>query len=705
VVHLLYLPNYKVDGLWHWLGYSARTSTPAPSLRADQETRDGGTNIFSRYRSNAAPVMYGHHSKSPKPRRSRFRQTLKNVRQDTTTAIPKQTLRTKSPRIKEERQSRARMTIYDTVFSHLFSQPRNPTMIVTTKNLHSNRRISTIKTPVTVGRGEMSVTNARTTEKPFPSRISTQGPVITPNSIENHNRLGDELVIKNPVRGRNREGTKSLSMTTPLRPVRSSLPHTSIKNTTKETNNRVPLPLRTDALTSKKPVSKRVTTKVPPILFNSKTSTTEGSVNGKESLKTSLKKELSEASMMSITRSSKDVMSTNQNSEVTGHNNQDIWEPTMPISIINQVDIDVFQIDDVTEQKFQGDKVGDSDVEPLNVVQTSYDKSRSQGSGKRPTDNEAISKNDDSRTKSEKGDLESTPLGLKDLTDYTGVGLDNAKRGFRILDVEPQSPYCHMEEKVSYKDKCESYTETTCHSVNRETCQNVAVKNCSSTELVSHMEEICFNTTDRVCTLVEVESVVQEEVITLEERCDAELELVCDHIYEVELIEVTEEQCVEVNDHVCASKNSNCTEMTHFQERNITSQKDTNSCDFKGDTGDGCGPLKLLCKNVTSQHAKPVMTEICRDEPIIDCRTEEVIKPVDRKKFIYTEYCTMVLNPRCKMVSRMKLEIKCSTQNRPVCEHRLSEEKCKEDEMEYCYQVEEIKKVEVCDELFQTIEI
>ena len=119
----------------------------------------------------------------------------------------------------------------------------------------------------------------------------------------------------------------------------------------------------------------------------------------------------------------------------------------------------------------------------------------------------------------------------------------------------------------------------------------------------------------------------------------------------------------------------------------------------------GCEPPTPFCRNVTSQHAKLVMNKICNDKPIKVCRFNEVVKPVIRKKFTYTESCTMVPNIKCSKVERLKLEAKCVSQSRPACEHHLQEETCKEEEKEYCYQVAEVKEVEVCDDLFQTEEV
>ena len=118
-----------------------------------------------------------------------------------------------------------------------------------------------------------------------------------------------------------------------------------------------------------------------------------------------------------------------------------------------------------------------------------------------------------------------------------------------------------------------------------------------------------------------------------------------------------------------------------------------------------CEPPNSFCRNLTSQQPKVVMTKICHDKPITVCRMNKVVKPVIRKKFDYTESCSMVPKIKCNMVERRKLEAKCVSQSRPVCQHNLQEERCKEEEKEYCYLGTEVMEVEVCDDLFQTEEV
>jgi len=293
--------------------------------------------------------------------------------------------------------------------------------------------------------------------------------------------------------------------------------------------------------------------------------------------------------------------------------------------------------------------------------------------------------------------------GLISLTDYSSSGTDNMGRMFRTLDTETTPRYCNTEKKVNFVDKCEPYKERTCHSVNRETCHNREIRNCSTTALVSRVEEQCLNTTDIFCTLVEDMKKVDEEEVILEESCEEKQEEVCDYMHKVEKTWVEEEQCVEIDNNAvnCKQENTSC----DVGKEKYCDNTPSNESGQQEDGMVGCEPPVPFCRNVTSQHAKLVVTEICHDKPITVCRMNEVIKPVSRQKFTYKESCTMVPKIECKMVERMKLEAKCVSQSRPVCQHHLQDETCKEEEKEYCYQAAEVEEVEVCDDLFQTEEV
>ena len=95
---------------------------------------------------------------------------------------------------------------------------------------------------------------------------------------------------------------------------------------------------------------------------------------------------------------------------------------------------------------------------------------------------------------------------------------------------------------------------------NRETCHNREIRNCSTATLVSRVEEMCLNSTDKFCTLVEDMKEVDEEEVILEESCEEKEEEVCDYRYKVEKTWVKEDQCVEIDNNMvnCKQENISC---------------------------------------------------------------------------------------------------------------------------------------------------
>lgn len=364
-----------------------------------------------------------------------------------------------------------------------------------------------------------------------------------------------------------------------------------------------------------------------------------------------------------------------------------IWEPSEPIGIIEEFE---------TRSQIENDR--NREVNPIGVDISDDDESKTKDlASKIRTGVDSEPENMNQKTSIPAG------VGLIYLTDYSGSGLDNSRRMFRKLDTEPTPRYCNTEKKLHFVDKCEPYKETTCHSVNRETCHTRELRNCSSATIVPRVEEICLNSPDKVCSLVEDMKEVEEEEVILEESCEEKEEEVCDYRYKVERTEVEEELCVELdNSEVnCKQNNTSC----YVENGNTCDSTLSNRHEQQEDESVGCEPPTPLCRNVTSQHARLVINKICRDKPITVCRINEVVRPVIRKKFTYTESCSMVPNIKCSKVERRKLEAKCVSQGRPACQHHLQEETCTEEEKEYCYQVAEVEEVEVCDDLLQTEEV
>merc|ERR1712133_171888 len=58
-----------------------------------------------------------------------------------------------------------------------------------------------------------------------------------------------------------------------------------------------------------------------------------------------------------------------------------------------------------------------------------------------------------------------------------------------------KNPYCHMVEKVVFKNQYEDYMETTCWTQNREECKPKPYNNCTGV-IETDIERVCFDVTN-----------------------------------------------------------------------------------------------------------------------------------------------------------------------------------------------------------------
>jgi len=282
------------------------------------------------------------------------------------------------------------------------------------------------------------------------------------------------------------------------------------------------------------------------------------------------------------------------------------------------------------------------------------------------------------------------------------------------------TPFCHMEERVEYVDKCETYKLETCHSLNREKCHTETLPKCRPV-LKSKVEEVCLNVTDQVCSLVETEEQESVEELYTVQSCSTGMEKVCGHSQDLLVTQKEQLQCVDLPTVNCTEKSvtvtdSNCTESVQFNcQQAKYGEEDTTTCvktptnkcinTPKQVTVTTCQATTTLCHNLTSQQAAPITTEVCHDQPTSVCRMVDRVRPVVRKMYSYKVSCNKVEREACKLVQKMKLEPSCVMEDRPVCEHHLGEKKCSEEEKLFCYKAENLVEVKVCDDNFQTFEL
>merc|ERR1711942_254089 len=65
-----------------------------------------------------------------------------------------------------------------------------------------------------------------------------------------------------------------------------------------------------------------------------------------------------------------------------------------------------------------------------------------------------------------------------------------------------RDPNCHIEEKITFVDKCETYPEQMCYTQNVEKCQTESYKNCTGT-IETKVDRVCFDVVELVCGLEE----------------------------------------------------------------------------------------------------------------------------------------------------------------------------------------------------------
>merc|ERR1712201_43756 len=131
-----------------------------------------------------------------------------------------------------------------------------------------------------------------------------------------------------------------------------------------------------------------------------------------------------------------------------------------------------------------------------------------------------------------------------------------------------KNPYCHMVEKVVFKNQCEDYTETTCWTQNREECQPKPYKNCTGV-IETDIERACFDVNELVCDLVEAIHYETLEETYQVQRCFTGKDRVCDTTYKIDMTTKDDYQCTNV-------ETPNC----YMEEKVIKDVTCTNSVEF-----------------------------------------------------------------------------------------------------------------------------
>merc|ERR1712142_277906 len=113
-----------------------------------------------------------------------------------------------------------------------------------------------------------------------------------------------------------------------------------------------------------------------------------------------------------------------------------------------------------------------------------------------------------------------------------------------------KNPYCHMVEKVVFKNQCEDYTETTCWPQNREECKPKPYNNCTGV-IETDIERVCFDVNELVCDLVEAIHYETLEETYQVQRCFTGKDRVCDTTYKIDMTTKDDYQCTNVETPNC----------------------------------------------------------------------------------------------------------------------------------------------------------
>merc|ERR1711881_750976 len=210
-----------------------------------------------------------------------------------------------------------------------------------------------------------------------------------------------------------------------------------------------------------------------------------------------------------------------------------------------------------------------------------------------------------------------------------------------------KNPYCHMVEKVVFKNQCEPYTETTCWTQNQEHCEPVMYNNCTGV-IETDIERVCFDVNELVCDLVEAIHYETLEETYQVQRCFTGKDRVCDTTYKIGMTTKDDYQCTNVETPNCYMEEKNC----HFEPKKI-------------------------------------------------CELEMKTRPKKAKKYSYTKDCKEQPREICDQCEKKSLRPVCEMQQRLECIYTPKEE-CRDEDKQYCHKVERVELVEECDMKFDT---
>jgi len=283
--------------------------------------------------------------------------------------------------------------------------------------------------------------------------------------------------------------------------------------------------------------------------------------------------------------------------------------------------------------------------------------------------------------------------------------------------------FCHMEDKIVFVDKCESYNEQTCYTQNVENCHEVTHRNCTGA-IQTKVDRVCFNVNELICGLderIDYDTIVEEYHV---QKCTVVKERVCDTTFDVDITQRDDFQCCDVESEICEDKETEIIDVTckHSFEFDCSKEKPTLEEQRAGAYGqemvcrktpkDSCYETPRTvrkevcrkqtvkyCQKFTNPFPQPVEKQNCHFEPKKLCELETRTRNKKAKRYSYFPDCKPVPREICDQTEKNTVEPVCVMEKRLDCDH-VPKKTCHDETKQYCWKVEQKVQEEVCDKKF-----
>merc|ERR1711942_159316 len=247
-----------------------------------------------------------------------------------------------------------------------------------------------------------------------------------------------------------------------------------------------------------------------------------------------------------------------------------------------------------------------------------------------------------------------------------------------------RDPNCHIEEKVIFVDKCETYPEQMCYTQNVEKCRTESYKNCTGT-IETKVDRVCFDVVELVCGLeekIDFETLSEEFQV---QKCTVVKDRVCDTTFDIDCKKEKRTDGGYGKEMVCTkTPKENCYETPRTIRKEVC-RTDTSR----------------YCQKFSNPFPQPVERQNCHFEPKEICEMEIRNRPKKAKRYSYFQDCKQVPRQICDQTEKMTVAPVCVMEDRLKCDY-IPVKQCDEETKKYCYKVEKLVKEEVCDKKFAT---